>query len=401
MHAEHPAKLHILYHHRTQGRGAEGVHITSIVRSMETMGHKVTVLSPPGIDPMSTAGNAPVDKSNVKTSGINSFWKFVSKNLPNFMFELAEIGYNIPASRRLEKELSANRYDMIYERYAFYMFAGSVKAKKYNIPFVLEANEVNGIKERARKQSFPALCGIFERFIFKRCTSIHTVSSYLKNMIIKQGVHDEVVIVSPNAVDPQKFFGVKNSGELRKQYGLEGKKVLGFAGWFDHWDRLDLLVDVFVKIRKNHPDTALLLIGDGKVLQTVREKAKRAGIEQHIVLTGPVKRDVVHQYLSLLDMAVFTHSNEFGSPVVMFEFMGLKIPIVAPRLLPITDVLVDNENALLFDILNMNEMELKIRLILDDTALAVKLASNAYDKLMTHHTWDNNAREIIHSAGIG
>ena len=119
MQANSAKPLHILYHHRTQGRGAEGVHITSIVKSMEAMGHKVTILSPPGIDPTQHAGNAPVDKSNVKTSGIDSFWKFVSKNLPNFIFELAEIAYNLAAMRRLERSLATNRYDMIYERYAF------------------------------------------------------------------------------------------------------------------------------------------------------------------------------------------------------------------------------------------------------------------------------------------
>jgi glycosyltransferase involved in cell wall biosynthesis len=401
MQANSSRQLHILYHHRTQGRGAEGVHITSIVRSMEAMGHKVTVLSPPGIDPFNTAGNAPVDKSNVKTAGIHSFWKFISKNLPNFMFELAEIAYNIPAMKRLEHTLSANHFDMIYERYAFYMVAGAIMAKKYKIPFVLEANEVNGIKERARKQSFPGLCNRFERFLFRRCTSIHTVSSYLKKMIINQGIAAATVVVAPNAVDPNKFSGVKDAGELRKQYALEGKKVIGFAGWFDNWDRLDLLVDVFARLKPDYPNIALLLVGDGKVLDIVRDKARKANIENSIILTGPVKRNVVHQYLSLLDIAIFTHSNEFGSPVVMFEFMGLKIPIVAPKLMPITDVLIDRENALLFDILNLDQMETALRTLLNDKPLAEKLANNAYEKLMAHHTWHNNARDIIESANIG
>ena len=95
--------LNILYHHRTQGRGAEGVHISSIVRSLEELGHTVTVLSPPGIDPMENAGNAPIDKSDVSTKGVNSIWKFISKNIPNFLFEIIEIAYNIPSSVRLEK----------------------------------------------------------------------------------------------------------------------------------------------------------------------------------------------------------------------------------------------------------------------------------------------------------
>ena len=123
--------LNILYHHRTQGRGAEGVHITSIVNALESIGHNVTVLSPPGVDPLSNAGNAPVDKSKVKTKGVNSIWKIISKYFPNFLFEIIEVLYNIPASYRLEKELSSVKYDIIYERYAFYMLAGAIKAKKY------------------------------------------------------------------------------------------------------------------------------------------------------------------------------------------------------------------------------------------------------------------------------
>lgn len=393
-------KYRILYHHRTQGRGAEGVHITSIVNALESMGHSVTVLSPPGIDPLKHAGNAPVDKSHVKTSGINSIWKFISNNLPNFMFELAEVAYNIPAMRRLERELSSQKYDMIYERYAFYMLAGAIKAKKHNIPIVLEANEVSGIKDRARKQSFPGLCNLFERFLFKRCKSIHTVSSYLKNMILAQGVNDDAVVVTPNAIDPNKFDGKKDTTQLKSQYSLTNKKIIGFAGWFDHWDRLDLLIDVFIKLKKDYANLALLLIGDGQVLKTVRDKAISENLNEDVVLTGPVKRDVVHNYLSMLDVAIITHSNEFGSPVVMFEFMGLKIPIVAPKLMPITDVLTDQLNALLFDVMDMEQMENCLRKILDNDALGIELSNEAYNKLMNDHTWDNNAHEIIETAGL-
>ncbi len=390
-------KLNILYHHRTQGRGAEGVHITSIVNAFEAMGHNVKVLSPPGINPLESAGNAPVDKSNVRTSGVNSLWKFISKNLPNFIFEFAEIAYNVPAMRSLEKELSSNKYDLIYERYAFYLVSGSIKAKKYNIPFVLEANEVNGIKDRARTQSFKWLCNIFEKFIFKRCKAIHTVSSYLKTMIINQGVDDSSVYVSPNAIDPLKFTGSKDTGKLISKYKLENKTIIGFAGWFDNWDRLDLLVDVFSKLKKNHSDLILLLIGDGEVLETVRIKLKAYNLTNDAILTGAVDRHEVHNYLSMLDIAVITHSNEFGSPVVMFEFMGLMIPIVAPKLLPITDVLSDNKNALLFDVLDMNALETQIKKLLEDSKLAKTLADSAYNKLMLEHTWDSNAKKIIES----
>ena len=392
--------LNILYHHRTQGRGAEGVHISSIVRALEMLGHRVTVLSPPGIDPLDNAGNAPVDKSDVKTSGINSIWKFISNHIPGFLFELLEIVYNIPASRRLESELSSGQYDLIYERYAFYMIAGAIKAKKYKIPLVLEANEVNGIKDRARKQSFPALCSNFERFLFKRCTSIHTVSSYLKNMIKAQGVEGNKIIVTPNAINADKFCSEINSSELVDLYNLKGKTVIGFAGWFDDWDRLDLLFDVFCDLKQTYHNLVLLLVGDGAVLKELRSKIEEQGMEDDVILTGAVDRSHVQQYLSLLDIAVITHSNEFGSPVVMFEFMGLKVPVVAPRLLPVTDVLMDKKDALIFDVLDMNDLTNKIRMLLDNSDLRSDLAVSAFTKLMADHTWEKNAEDIVISSGL-
>lgn len=38
-------RLRILYHHRTQGKGAEGNHIVSVVTALRELGHEVRVLS--------------------------------------------------------------------------------------------------------------------------------------------------------------------------------------------------------------------------------------------------------------------------------------------------------------------------------------------------------------------
>lgn len=392
--------LSILYHHRTQGRGAEGVHISSIVNSLTAMGHEVTILSPPGIDPLSNAGNAPVDKSNVDTKGINSLWKVISKNLPNFIFEAIEIAYNIPACWRLYRKMSSKKYDLVYERYAFYMIAGAFISSRFAIPFVLEANEVSGIKDRARKQTFPWLCRQFERYLFCRCAAIHTVSSYLKNMIVGRGVEINLVKVVPNAIDPQKFAVVVDSSKIRRSLNIEDSIVIGFAGWFDDWDRLDLLVDVFNNLLKRHHNIRLMLIGDGAVLDMVRDKAKEYSIEDSIILTGAVERNEIQRYLSVLDIAVITHSNEFGSPVVMFEFMGLKIPIIAPNLLPITDVLVHGETALIFETLNMEQFSMYLEKLIADSNSRDLLANNAYELLLSEHTWDQNAMHILEATSI-
>src|SRR6187455_2179731 len=93
--------MRILYHHRTQGRGAEGNHIVSIVTALRELGHDVDVLSPPGIDPFDTSATLPVDTKQAKTRGWSSLWKLLCGRVPTWAFEIAEIFYNIPAWFRL------------------------------------------------------------------------------------------------------------------------------------------------------------------------------------------------------------------------------------------------------------------------------------------------------------
>jgi hypothetical protein len=121
--------MHILYHHRTQGQGVEGVHINGMINAFVEAGHPVKLVSPPG-----TNG---ATESPDKTPTI---WKRVIHYLPEIIFELMELLYNGVALRRLTKALHTNRFDMIYERYAFLTFAGALAAKKAGIPFFLEVN---------------------------------------------------------------------------------------------------------------------------------------------------------------------------------------------------------------------------------------------------------------------
>ena len=56
--------MNILYHFRTQGTGAEGVHISGIASALEKLGHQVHFSSPTGVDPRLTAGRNPFEKNH-------------------------------------------------------------------------------------------------------------------------------------------------------------------------------------------------------------------------------------------------------------------------------------------------------------------------------------------------
>lgn len=390
--------MKILYNHRTQGRGAESTHIMSIVDALEVQGHQVEILSPPGVNPRLSHGKAPVDKSKVEVRGVSRLWSIISKSLPDFLFEIIEIFYNIPLYFRMRVMLRKGRFDMVYERYAFFMIAGAFLAKKYNIPFVLEANEVSGIDNRARPQIFKGLCSWFERRLLSRSTSILPVSSKLKAMLVDNGGDENKIFVQPNAIDPRAVVVEQEKVEqLRSHFGLKDKVVIGCAGWFDKWDRLDFLLEAFVELIKSNPEIHLMIIGDGQVLQEMKSGSAYDQYMENITLTGAVSREDIYSYLSLLDVAILPHSNDFGSPVILFELMGLGRAIIAPSLPPIEDVVDDQDVLLTFEPLNQDDFISKIKLLVSSHERRETLGEASKLKVNERYTWLKNANNILSS----
>lgn len=388
--------LRILYHHRTQGRGAEGNHIVSIVSALRECGHHVDVLSPPGVDPFDASATIPVDKATTTTQGWSSLWKVVSRRLPNWLFEVGEIAYNVPAYFRLRRVLRDGTYDLVYERYAFYLLAGLLAARQAGCRFLLEVNELSGVPDRARRQSFVSLCSRFEGRLLPHCDLVHAVSSYLADLASAGRQRPGRVVMVPNGFDVARIRPTRGRRVMRSQLGLsDDAVVIGFAGWFDRWDRLDFLVDVFAMVHQQRPDVRLCLVGDGPAAQEARAQIERAGLGAHVVLTGPVPRGVVYDYLQTFDIGILPHSNLFGSPIVMFEMMGLGIPLVLPDLPPIRDVQTQGKTALLFKPLDLQSCVTQVMNLVPSQAGRAALAAVARDRLVTHHSWTETARRVL------
>jgi len=389
-------RLRILYHHRTQGRGAEGNHIVSIVTAMRAEGHQVDVLSPPGIDPFDPKSTIPVDGAGNKLRGWSSVWKAVSCHLPTWLFELTELIYNIPAYLRLRKALRAQPYDLLFERYAFYLIAGAAAARRAGCPFALEINEVSGVADRVRRQHFPRLCSAVERRLLRRCDLAHAVSSQLGEKLVEAGVPATRVVVVPNGFDIERIRITTSREQMRARNGFADEHiVIGFAGWFVPWDRVDFMVQVFTEALRELPQLRLCLVGDGDAAREALAQLHGTGLEGSVVLTGGVPRGQVYDYIQMFDIGMLPHSNLFGSPIVMFEMMGLKVPVLAPRLPPIEDVHVNDETALLFQPLDPQECLGQLLRLGRSAELRKLLRERAFTRLSMEHTWRRTAQRIL------
>ncbi len=74
--------MNILYLHRTQAKGVEGVHITETVKALTGLGHYVDIVAPSGI--------SQTNKEDAVAS--NRIYSFISKFFPEICFESAGHG---------------------------------------------------------------------------------------------------------------------------------------------------------------------------------------------------------------------------------------------------------------------------------------------------------------------
>src|ERR1700726_4818794 len=208
------------------GRGSQAMHIRSLVEALKADGHEVTIVSPPGVDPLKAAGLMPFLRKRDRANGFQRIWKYISCECPQFAFEVFELLYNLFLPFRLLPILWRQPDAVLYERHAYFMFMGVLLGKWLRRPVVLEVNELAGFK-RARGLIMERLARRIDAWVFSRANHILCVSRVLANEVQQRGASGERVHVLPNAIDPNRFRNSSTEHSLRSRLGLQGSIVIG------------------------------------------------------------------------------------------------------------------------------------------------------------------------------
>ena len=124
-----------------------------------------------------------------------------------------------------------------------------------------------------------------------------------------RAVREGRVWTIPNAIDAQRFsFQQKVRDEIRSELGIQNKFVIGHVGRFGFMKNHTYLVDIFAKICETRKDAVLIMIGQGELEETIREKVKSLGLEDRAYFLG--NRYDVEKYYQAFDYFVFPSTFE-------------------------------------------------------------------------------------------
>jgi glycosyltransferase involved in cell wall biosynthesis len=386
--------MRLVVDHRTQGQGVEGVHLLGMAHAFEHAGADVAIVSPPGVE-VGRPGAAPR-----RAPGLRGLWWMLAEHVPETLFELMEIAYNIPAFFRIRRALKAPRADALYERYAFFHVAGAMAARAAGVPLILEVNYTAATPlYRRRSRLLRPIARAAERFLFRRARLIVAVSSVLRNGIVAGGIPADRVLTLPNAADPGRFRPEISGSSVRARHGLEGARVVGFTGAFFPWHGVGFLLDALAEILRELPDAAALLVGDGPERSVLEERVRKEGLEDRVRFAGWVGHEALPEHVAAFDIAVMPDSNEYGSPMKIFEYMAMGKPVVAPRLGPLADGILDGETGILFPRRDATALRAALAELLGDEGLRRRMGERARAHVIANHTWERNAARVLERIG--
>lgn len=378
--------MKILYHHRTLGDGAEGIHIQEMVTSLRELGHEVRVMSLIG------------EKTNAATQRTN-FWRRVSGLMPATLYEVAEIMYNVVWSRQLLRAIRRFEPDLIYDRYNSYNAAALQAAKQSGVPILLEVNAPvtleRTVYERL-KLKLPRLARHYERKICSGADCIFAVSTPLKDYLVREfGIAPGKIVVLPNGANPKTFHPETSSDSIRKQLGFEGCLVLGFVGILRPWHGVDMLIDAFADLLKSHPDLRLLIVGDGPIQDEMETKSAQLGVRSFVKFTGRVPHARMAEYVAAMDVAVSPRATFYASPMKILEYMAMSKPVVAPDMPNIRDIIDDGRTGMLFEPESVLSLRNQMGMLIDNPPLRESIGIAARAKIEAQLNWKQNAERVV------
>jgi glycosyltransferase involved in cell wall biosynthesis len=378
--------MRILYHHRIRSKDGQFVHLEEMVHALRSLGHEVEIVGPGHVEREAFGADA-------------GFVTVLKRRLPRALYELLELGYAAADFGQLDRAIRRFRPDVIYERYNLYFPSGVWARRRHRLPLLLEVNAPL-FEERSRFDGIAlrSLASWSERYTWHGADLVLPVTSVLAGRVAAAGVPRDRIRVIPNGINDEAFARLPSRDDAKRALGLEGRFVVGFVGFMREWHGLDRVLD-FIAQTSFTPPLQALFVGDGPARAGLESRARELGIADRATFTGVVERERIPRILAAFDVALQPAVVDYASPLKLFEYLALGLPIIAPDSANIREVLTDGVNAALFRHDDGAAFTRCLRQVCSDEALRESLARSARATIETQGlTWRRNAERVTELA---
>jgi glycosyltransferase involved in cell wall biosynthesis len=167
-------------------------------------------------------------------------------------------------------------------------------------------------------------------FIYRNIDVFSVWHPGFKDVLVQRGASEERINTIENWIDPDLYGPVPYNNDLAKQYGLEGKFNIIFAGNLGIGQGLDTVIEA-AQLLSSHDEIQMVIIGNGSCFSHLQRYAKQLGCNNVRFLgQHPVER--MASFFALGD-ALLVHLKdertfEMTVPAKTHSYMACGKPII-------------------------------------------------------------------------
>jgi PEP-CTERM/exosortase A-associated glycosyltransferase len=241
---------------------------------------------------------------------------------------------------------------------------------------------------------------LLENLVLKQCKAITTICDGLRTEIIARGFNADKITVIPNAVDPLAFNAqTRIDAQLQQSLMLQNKTVIGFIGSFYHYEGLQLLLMALPAMLQKNSKIKLLLVGGGKENELLRKRVEELGLHNHVIFTGRIPHDQIHQYYSLIDIFIYPRLpmrlTELVTPLKPLEAMAQKKMVIASDVGGHRELIKDGYNGFLFKANDIDSLSDTVLKVIDSRKQWPAIQSAGRQYVETERNWTNVTKQYF------
>jgi glycosyltransferase involved in cell wall biosynthesis len=214
------------------------------------------------------------------------------------------------------------------------------------------------------------------------------------------GVPDERLVVTPMAVDPDRFAPDVSGGAVRREFDLGDDLVFGWTGSFRGFHGLDQALRAYAEVRGELRASRMLLVGEGAQRRPLARLADDLGIGDRVVFTGGVSNERVPELVAAMDVTLVTArpGDQFHySPLKMREYMASAKVVIAPDLGEVPQFVEHDVSGLLYDPETTGALATQLVRASDDVRQRVAMGRRARAVILERGTWDVQLERVLDS----
>jgi phosphatidylinositol alpha-1,6-mannosyltransferase len=205
----------------------------------------------------------------------------------------------------------------------------------------------------------------------------------------------------PSGVDTERFRPDPEArAELRARYRLGERPTVVCVSRLVPRKGQDVLIRALPAIRRQVDGAALVIVGGGPYLPTLKRLARRTGVAEHVTFAGGVPYAELPAHYAMADVFAMPCRTRGvgldveGLGIVFLEASAAGVPVVAGYSGGAPETVRDNETGLVVDGRAVDHVAGAVGGILADPDRAAAMGAVGREWVTTHWRWDILARRL-------